>query len=78
MRRMTQGALGLGVRCLRDVSEKRGVFVEEETKRWEKKKKTRTEGNGEVDVANEGEVGGIGALGLDELEEGMSSLGEPR
>jgi hypothetical protein len=31
-----------------------------------------------VDVANEGEVGGIGALGLDELEEGMGSLGEPR
>jgi hypothetical protein len=31
-------------------------------KRWEKKQKTHTEGNGEVDVANEGEVGGIGAL----------------
>jgi hypothetical protein len=44
----------------------------------EKKKKARTEGNGEVNVANEGEVGGIGAFGLDELEEGVGSLGEPR
>jgi hypothetical protein len=30
----------------------------------------------EVNVANEGEVGGIGALGLDEFEESVGSLGE--
>ena len=39
--------------------------------------KTRTEGNGEVNVANEGEVGGISALRLDELEESVGSLCEP-
>jgi hypothetical protein len=41
------------------------------------KNKTRTEGNGAVNVANEGEVGGKGALRLDELEESVGSLGEP-
>ena len=30
-----------------------------------------------MNVANEGEVRGIGALGLDELEESVGSLGEP-
>lgn len=40
--------------------------------------KARTEGNGEVDVANKGEVGGIRALGREELEESIGSPGEPR
>lgn len=39
--------------------------------------KTRTEGNGEMNVTNKGEVGGVGALGLDELEESVGSLGHP-
>jgi hypothetical protein len=48
----------------------------EKKKDGKTKKKGRTEGNGEVNVANEGEVGGVSALGLDELEESVGSLGK--
>jgi hypothetical protein len=30
-----------------------------------------------MNVTNKGEVGGVGALGLDELEESVGSLGHP-
>jgi hypothetical protein len=35
------------------------------------------EGNGEMNVTNKGEVGGVDAFGLDELEESVGSLGNP-
>jgi hypothetical protein len=38
-------------------------------------KKTHTEGNGEVNVTNKREVGSVGTLGLDELDESVGSLG---
>ena len=40
------------------------------------KNNTLTEGNGEVDVTNKGEVGGVGTLGLDQLDESVCSLGD--
>jgi hypothetical protein len=38
--------------------------------------KAHTEGNGEVNVTNKREVGSVGTLGLDELDEGVGSLGD--
>lgn len=40
-----------------------------------KRKRTHTEGNGEVNVTNKRKVGSVGTLGLDELDEGVGSLG---
>lgn len=45
------------------------------TRMWGKIK-TLTEGNGQVNVTNKREVGGVGTLGLDQLDESVSSLGD--
>lgn len=37
---------------------------------------THTEGNREVNITNKGEIRGISALRLDELEESVGTLGE--
>ena len=65
-----RGELGLGVHCLG------GGACDNKCKVKGIRKSIRTEGNGEVNVAKEGEVRGIRALRLDKLEESMGSLGE--
>jgi len=42
---------------------------------WGKIKVTHTEGNGEVNVTNKREVGSVGTLRLDELDESVGPLG---
>jgi hypothetical protein len=70
MRRMSGGELVLGVHCLwKEQTVRNNVYLGGKIKR------THTEGNGEVNVTDKRKVGSVGTLGLDELEEGVGSLG---